>query len=136
MKNVELDNYYTLVDFLFFNDENSEDTMQDMAYLYNFPVYSNFNIFHSLVNPHFTIYSSGHTRYIRAKDMPYYLYYYMDPSITIISNSQTNIIKNGMYDPNSELIITKKIPELNSYLNIYQREQSFLLAMDLQHILI
>lgn len=125
MKDIELEDYYTLTDFLFYNDEHSEDTMQDMAYLFDFPVYSNFNIFHSLVNPHFTIYETGHTRYLRAKDMPYYLYYYMDPSLTIISNSQTNIIKNGMYDPESDLIVTKKIDKLNSYINIYKRSPQF-----------
>lgn len=125
MKNINIDGYYTMTEFLFYNDENSEDTMQDMTYLFDFPVYNNFNLFHSLVNPHFTFYRTGHTRYLRTKDIPFYYYYYTDPSIIIISNSQTNPIKNGMYDPDSKIIATKKINELNSYINIYYKEPIF-----------
>lgn len=125
MQNIELDSYYTFTDFLFFNDIESTDTMQNMAYLFEFPVYSNLNIFHSLVNPHFSFYMVGHTRYLRTLEVPYLYYYYMDPSITIISNDLDKEIKNGMYDPEMELVARKDFPELNTYLSIYKREPQF-----------
>ncbi len=125
MKEVELPEYYTMLEFLFYDDLDDVETMQDMPYLFDFPVYNNFNIFHSLVNPYFTFYNTGHTRYFRSFDIPYLYYYYMDPSLFILSNSEINPVKNGMYDPSSELIYRKKITELESYLDIYKKEQQF-----------
>ncbi len=124
MENVELDHYYTLSEFLFYDDKDDVETMQDMTYLYDFPVYNNFNIFHSLINPYFTFHSNNnaHKRYYRGFDIPYLYYYYMDPSLFIMSNSKINPIKNGMYDPVSELVGYKEIDELESYLTIYQKD--------------
>lgn len=125
MKKQELPEYYTLLEFLFFTDHGSEETMQDMPYLFDFPVYNNFNIFHSLVNPYYTYYNTGHTRYFRALDVPYLYYYYMDPSLFILSDSKISGILNGMYDPNSELIYQKEYQEFKSFLSIYRKDPQF-----------
>jgi len=125
MKKQEFPEYYTMLEFLFFSDHGSEETMQDMPYLFDFPVYNNFNIFHSLVNPYYTYYNTGHTRYFRAFDVPYLYYYYMDPSLFILSDSKISGILNGMYDPDSELIYQKEYPEFNSFLSIYRKEPQF-----------
>jgi len=127
MKDVTLEEYYTMTEFLFYNDLSDVETMQDMAYLFDFPVYNNFNIFHSLINPYFNFYNDGnaHKRYYRTFDVPYLYYYYMDPSLFILSNSKENPITNGMYDPNSKLVGYKDIDEFNSYLSIYQKSPKF-----------
>lgn len=127
MKNVDLEDYYTMTEYLFYNDNSDVETMQDMTYLFDFPVYNNFNIFHSLINPYFTFHSSNtnHKRYYRSLDIPYLYYYYMDPSLFILSDSKENPINNGMYDPNSELVGYKDIDEFNSFLSIYQKKPQF-----------
>ncbi|QVK17400.1 YfhO family protein [Mycoplasmatota bacterium] len=127
MKKVELEDYYTMTEYLFYDDNSSVETMQDMTYLFDFPVYNNFNIFHSLINPYFTFHSSNdnHKRYYRSLDIPYLYYYYMDPSLFILSDSKENPINNGMYDPDSELVGYKDIDELNSFLSIYQKKPQF-----------
>lgn len=128
MKDLPLDEYYTLIDFLFIDNERSTNKLQDMAYLYDFPVYNNYNIFHSLINPYFNYYSHDPSRSLNAMNMPYYFYYYTDPKYTIVSNSQTSKIKNAMNDPQSTLIKQKAINRFNSYLSIYERETEFSLG--------
>lgn len=128
MKDLPLDEYYTLIDFLFIDNEKSTNKLQDMAYLYDFPVYNNYNIFHSLINPYFNYYSHDPSRSLNAMNMPYYFYYYTDPKYTIVSNSQTSKIKNAMNDPQSTLIKQKNIDRFDSYISIYEHETEFSLG--------
>lgn len=125
MKDVELPEYYTNFEFLFYNDESSIENMADMAYLADFEMFNNFDIFHSLINPYFTFHNNknGHNRYYRALDVPFLYYYYMNPTLFIMSNS--NKIENAMYNPDYTEKYIEDINEFNTYLSIYKSEPQF-----------
>ncbi len=125
MKDVELPTYYTSFEFLFYDDESSIENMADMAYLADFDMYNNFDVFHSLINPYFTFHNNknSHKRYYRGLDVPFLYYYYMDPTLFIMSNSKT--VKNSMYNPNFTEEFIVNIDEFNSNLTIYQSDPQF-----------
>ncbi len=128
IKEVDTSGYRTDIEVLFNNSGYGPENLPDMAYLFDFPVYDNFNVYHSLPNPTFTfsLPSSGHARYFHEMDIPYLYYYYYDPSIFIISDFDNNEAKNGMYDPSSELVDTTSLgAPYNSSVSIYQKTPQF-----------
>ncbi|MDF2699564.1 MAG: multidrug resistance protein [Haloplasmataceae bacterium] len=122
-----VDEYGVTYDLINSEAFDSFDSMQNMLYLNKYPIYNNFNTFHSLINPYFKLFPeySGHERSYKAFDFSYFYYLYTDPRYFYITTANETPYGSNLYPPDSQLVDEKYFKNFDSTIALYELQPNF-----------